>query len=368
VKIPLVDLRAQYASMAKDIDAALHRVVDRCEFILGPEVQAFEQEWAAYCEAIHAVGLSNGTDALRLALLALDVRPGSEVLTVANTFFATGEAIATVGARPVFVDTDPRTQTMDPNRLAAAITPRTRAILPVHLYGQPAEMEPILGVAAEHGLPVIEDAAQAHGARYGGRPAGTLGAIGCFSFYPGKNLGAYGDAGAVVTNDAHLAETVRLLRDHGRRTKYVHTHIAYSCRMDGMQAAILRAKLPYLERWNKRRRQLVALYRELLDEEPSIYYIEQGKNLVSAHHLMVVEVEDRDEVQKRLVSRGIGAGVHYPVPLHLQPAFGPLGYKEGQLPVTEASCRRVLSLPLYPELTDEQVRFTVRQLRLALAG
>ena len=366
MKIPLVDLHAQYAAIGAEIDAAIRRVLGHCEFILGSEVRAFEQEWAAYCGVEHAVGLSNGTDAIRLALLALGVQPGDEVITVANTFFATAEAVASMGARPVFVDVEPRTHNLDPARLAQAVTARTRAVLPVHLYGRPAEMDAISSVAADHGIPVIEDAAQAHGALYNGRRVGGLSRIACFSFYPGKNLGAYGDAGAVTTNDAELAARVRSLRDHGRASKYVHDEVAFSCRMDGLQAAVLRAKLPFLEGWNERRRSLVALYRELLDEEPAICYTDGGKNQVSVHHLMVVEVDNRDEIQRRMNQQGIGVGVHYPVPLHLQPAFAHLGGAPGQLPVAEAACRRVLSLPLYPEMTEEQVRFTVRQLRLAL--
>jgi dTDP-4-amino-4,6-dideoxygalactose transaminase len=368
VKIPLVDLHAQYQSIAGQIDGAMHRVVESGAFILGPEVEAFEHEWATYCGSRHAVGVSNCTDALRLALLALDIGPGDEVITVSNTFFATGEAIATTGARPIFVDTDPRTQTLDPTKLAPAITSRTKAVLPVHLYGQVADMESILQVADEHGLPVIEDAAQAHGARFGNRKAGSLGKIGCFSFYPGKNLGAYGDAGALVTDDAAVAAKLRLLRDHGRTSKYVHTHVAYSCRMDGLQAAVLRTKLPHLDRWNERRRELANLYRERLEEDSRVTCIEQAKNQVSACHLMVIEIDRREEVRKQMAAEGIGVGVHYPVPLHLQPAFEPLGLQVRTVACTEASCNRVLSLPLYPELTDEQAKFVVQKLREALGS
>lgn len=368
MRIPLVDLRAQYEGIRLEIDEAVTRVLRRGEFILGEEVLAFEREWAAWCEVDHAVGVSSCTDAIRLALVALGVGPGAEVITVANTFFATAEAIAATGARPVFVDTEPLTQTMDPARLAAALTPLTAAIVVVHLYGQPADMDAIMDIASAHGVPVVEDAAQAHGARYRGRRVGGIGHLGCFSFFPAKNLGAYGDAGAVVTNDTGAAARIRRLRDHGRASKHLHVEVGHSCRLDALQAAVLRVKLPHLERWTARRRHLDSLYREALADVPGVDCVGLAPERESAHHLMVVELDGRDRVLQRLQVAGVGAGVHYPVPVHLQPGFAHLGYAERDLPVTERAARRVLSLPLYPEMAVDHVRAVVEQLRLAIAG
>ena len=353
-KIPLVDLKAQYETIKPEVDAAIQGVIDRTGFILGEPIVPFEQAFAAYCSAQHAVGVNSGTSALHLAFVASGIGAGDEVITVPNTFIATTEMLGWMGARPVWVDIDPRTNNMDPNRIEAAITPRTKAILPVHLYGQPADMDPIMAVARRHGLTVIEDAAQAHGACYKGRRVGSLGDIACFSFYPGKNLGAYGDAGAVVTNDAEVAEKIRLLRNHGRKEKYTHDIEGFNYRIDTIQAAVLHAKLPHLEDWTQARRRHVAHYRELL----------AGANLVlpyepeyaeSVYHLFVVRVRERDRVLDALKERGIGAGVHYPVPLHLQPAYAHLGHRAGDFPHAEAAAQEVLSLPLYAEMTDEQV-------------
>lgn len=352
-KIPLVDLKAQYAAIRPAVDSAIQDVVDSTAFIMGPQVKAFEQAFAAYCRAAHCVGVASGTAALELALRAYGIGPGDEVITVAHTFIATAEAISSVGARAVFVDIDPLTYTMDPAALEAAVTPATRAVIPVHIYGQLAAPADIQAVADRRSLIVIEDAAQAHGATWRGRRAGVLGQAACFSFYPGKNLGAYGDAGAVTTDDAAVAERVRLLRNHGRHSKYLHEIKAYGERIDTLQAAILSAKLPYLDQWTAQRRRLAARYSELLaDCEVVLPYVAPESE--PAWHLYVIRTPRRDALLEHLNRHGIGAGVHYPVPLHLQPAYADLGYRRGDLPVTEEVADTCLSLPLYPEMTDAQ--------------
>ncbi len=351
--IPLVDLKAQYRAIQPQIDAAIAQVITNTSFIMGPAVRGFEQQFADFCGVAHCIGVSSGTAALTLALRALGIGPGDEVITTAHTFIATAEAICAVGAQPVFVDIDPVTYTLDPERFAAAITPDTRAVIPVHIYGLPADMDRINSIAETHGLAVIEDAAQAHGATWQGRMAGSLAHLGCFSFYPGKNLGAYGDAGAVTTNDPDLAEQIRSLRNHGRRDKYVHDQVGYGERLDTLQAAILAAKLPYLADWTAARRRLAARYQELLADLDLILPQEaEGAN--SAWHLYVVRTSRRDQVLEQLRRRGVEAGVHYPLPLHLQPAFASLGLGAGDLPVTEAVSATCLSLPLFPEMTDAQ--------------
>jgi dTDP-4-amino-4,6-dideoxygalactose transaminase len=361
-KVPLVDLAAQYAAIRPEIDQAIQAVLDATDFIMGPAVKRFEAAFATYCGAAHCVGVASGTAALELVLRAVGVGPGDEVITVAHTFIATAEAITAVGARPVFVDIDPCTCNMDPARVAAAITSATRAIMPVHIYGQPADMDAIRAVASVHGLTVIEDAAQAHGATWNGVAAGALGAAACFSFYPGKNLGAYGDAGAVVTNDAAIAEQVRLLRNHGRRAKYLHEIKGYGERLDTLQAAVLTAKLPYLPAWTAARRRLAARYDELLADLP----VERPVVSPAADpvwHLYVLRCGQRDALLEHLNRAGIGAGVHYPVPLHLQPAYADLGYQPGDLPVTEFVAATCLSLPIYPEMTDAQQERVVAEIR-----
>ena len=351
--IPLVDLKAQYREIQPEVDASIQRVLDRTGFIMGPEVAAFEADFAGYCAAEHCVGVSSGTSALMLTLLALNVGPGDEVITSAHTFIATAEAISAVGATPVFVDIDSRTYNLDPALLEAAITPATRVILPVHLYGQPAEMPSINAVAAGHGLSVIEDAAQAHGATLNGAVVGTLGDAACFSFYPGKNLGAYGDAGALTTSNCVLAEKVSLLRNHGRRSKYLHEIVGYGERLDTLQAAVLQVKLKHLADWTAARRRLAARYSELLaDSDVVLPFVAEGAD--PAWHLYVIRSDERDALLAFLADRGIGAGVHYPVPLHLQPAYANLGYAIGDLPVTEKVANTCLSLPIYPEMTDAQ--------------
>lgn len=352
-KIPLVDLKAQYAAIRPAVDSAIQAVLESTNFIMGPDVKRFEEAYAAYCGAPHCIGVASGTAALDLALRGLGVGPGDEVITVAHTFIATAEAISAVGARPVFVDIDPCTYNLDPAALEAAVTARTRAVLPVHLYGQPANMDAINASAQRHGLFVVEDAAQAHGAAWNGVRTGMLGDAACFSFYPGKNLGAYGDAGAVVTANAELAERVRLLRNHGRHSKYVHDIEGFGERIDTLQAAVLAAKLPHLEEWTQARRRLAARYTELLAASGLVlpYVAPQAE---AVWHLYVVRSQQRDALLEHLQQQGIGAGIHYPVPLHLQPAYARLGYRQGQLPVTEDAAATCLSLPLYPEMSAAQ--------------
>jgi len=352
--IPLLDLKAQYLSIKADVDAAMQRTIDRSAFIGGDEIRAFESEFADFCDAEAAVGVGNGTDALYLALRALGVGPGDEVVTVAHTFIATAESISLTGARPVFVDIRNDTMLMDPDAVERAITPRTRAIVAVHLYGQPCDMDRILDIAGRHGLKVIEDAAQAHGARWRGRRVGSLGDAACFSFFPGKNLGCYGDGGAVVSRDADLVRRVRMLANHGRIDKYVHQIEGVNSRLDGLQAAVLRVKLRHLDGWNEARRQHAREYLRLLADG--------GVELPAVHpdaepvwHLFVVRVSERDQLFKQLNDGGIAAGIHYPVPLHRQPAYAHLGYEAGSLPVTEQAGARVLSVPLYPELSSKQI-------------
>jgi dTDP-4-amino-4,6-dideoxygalactose transaminase len=354
-RIPMVDLRAQHARIRSEVDAALSRVVESAHFIQGDECGAFEGEFAAYCGASHACGVANGTDALTIALRAYGVGPGDEVITVANTFIGTGEAILLNGAKPVFVDVDAGTFTMDPALVERAITPRTRLILPVHLYGHPADMDAIGAIAARHGLPVLEDAAQAHGARAGGRRAGSLGHAACFSFYPAKNLGAYGDAGMVVSSDGAFIERVREIANHGGQRRYEHDVLGTNSRLDTLQAAVLRVKLRHLDAWNSERRALVAAYDEALADAAPVMRPRERPGTESAWHLYTVRVGDRDALRADLEQQGIATAVHYPKPIHLQPALSTLGGRPGDLPISEQLCREVLSLPLYPELPRSAV-------------
>jgi dTDP-4-amino-4,6-dideoxygalactose transaminase len=350
----LVDLKAQYDSIHDEIDAAIRDVIERSAFIRSADVRSFESEFAAYCEVADCVGVGNGTDALYLALRAFGIGAGDEVITVAHTFIATAEAITATGARPRFVDVLPDTLLMNPEELAAAITPHTRAVIPVHLYGQPCDMTAIMAVARRHGLKVIEDAAQAHGARWRNRRVGSLGDAACFSFYPGKNLGAYGDGGAVVSNDVDLIRRVRMFANHGRLEKYAHELPGINSRLDGLQSAILRVKLRHLDHWNMARRRHAAEYLKILFHA-GIGLPVTHPDAESVWHLFVVSVLERDRMQRRLKDRGIETGVHYPIPLHLQPAYKPLGISAGTLPVTELAAQRVLSLPMYAELTQRQM-------------
>ena len=353
--IPYVDLKAQYRSIKHEIDAAVIRVLESTQFVLGEEVAAFEREFAGYCQASEAVAANSGTSALHLALLAAGIGTGDEVITVPFTFVATVSAIGYTDAKPVFVDIEPDYFTMDPSKIEAAITPRTRAIMPVHLYGQPADMDPILEIARRRGLTVIEDSAQAHGAEYHGRRCGSLAEIAGFSFYPGKNLGAYGEGGAVTTTRADVAATCRTLRDWGQEKRYEHRVKGFNYRMDGIQGAILRVKLRHLEAWTEQRRQVAQWYAEALDPE-SVRIPKARPGCRHVHHVYAVRSDDRDKLRDELGKQGIQTGIHYPIPVHLQPAHADLGYHAGDFPVAEAVARDVLSLPIFPEMTREQVQ------------
>jgi dTDP-4-amino-4,6-dideoxygalactose transaminase len=353
--IQMADLNAQYRALKNEIDPAVSRVLACSQFILGPEVRAFEEEFARYQQAAEAIGVNSGTSALHLALLAIGIQPGDEVITVPFTFIATTAAIGYAGATPVFVDIDPVTFNMDVERIEAAITPRTRAILPVHLYGLPADMDPILEIARRRNLAVIEDAAQAHGAEYKGRRVGAIGDIGCFSFYPTKNLGASGEGGAVVTNNPEYARAVRLLRDWGAEKKYVHGMKAYNYRLEGMQAAILRVKLRHLDAWTETRRRFAGIYDEYLNGVAATPQCSPDRRHV--YHAYTIRTAGRDHLQAELLRQGIQTGVHYPIPIHLQPAWADLGHRAGDFPVAERAAQEVLSLPVHPELTESQVKF-----------
>jgi len=353
VRVPFLDLRAQYHSIKAEVDAAVAHVLESSQFVLGEEVAAFEREFALLTGAAEGVAVNSGTSALHLALLAAGIGPGDEVITVPHTFVATVAAIRYTGARAVFVDIDPTSFNMDPALLEAAITARTRAIVPVHLYGQPADMYPILATARRHGLLVIEDACQAHGASYRGRPVGSLGDLACFSFYPGKNLGAYGEGGIVVTSKAEFARTIRMLRDWGQDRRYHHVLPGYNYRMEGMQGAILRVKLRHLERWTEARRAHAARYRTLLSDTALALPAEMPDSR-HVYHIFAVRTREREALIGRLAERGIQTGIHYPVPVHLQPAYE--AGAEGSFPHAESAAREVLSLPLYPEMTEEHLQ------------
>jgi dTDP-4-amino-4,6-dideoxygalactose transaminase len=352
MKIPFVDLKALHKPISADLAKAISRVMENTAFIQGAEVKAFEDAFASYLGVRHCVAVNSGTAALHLALLGLGIGPGDEVITVSHTFIATSEAISAVGARPVFVDVDPVTYTMDPAKVEAAITSRTKAILPVHLYGYPAEMDALLDIAKRHNLKLVEDACQAHGASYKGRMAGTMGAAGCFSFYPGKNLGACGEGGAMVTNDESLAKKVRMLREHGSVQKYVHVLPGYNFRLEGIQGAVLAVKLPHLDGWNDRRRAIAKRYNERLAGQGLVLPKEES-HARHVYHLYVIQAEDREALRNHLAERGIETGLHYPIPLHQQEAYASLGYRTGDFPVTEQATQRILSLPMYPDMSLE---------------
>lgn len=351
--IPFVDLKAQYESIKGEVQTAIHRVLDSCQYTLGSEVAAFEEEFADYCETEHGIGVNTGTSALHLALLAAGVGRGDEVITVPFTFVATVSAIDYTGATPVFVDIDPTTFTMDTRAIEAAITERTKAILPVHLYGQPADMDPILEIAKRHGLVVIEDAAQAHGARYKGRRVGSLGDMGCFSFYPGKNLGAYGEGGMVVTRNPSYTKTLRMLRDWGAEKKYHHEIKGFNFRLESIQGAVLRVKLRHLEAWTQARRAVAARYSSLL-KGSGIVTPQEMPYSRHVYHIYAIRTPHRQSWQEALHAQGIQTGIHYPTPVHLLPAFADLGYQAGQFPHAEQAAREVLSLPMFPELSTAQ--------------
>jgi dTDP-4-amino-4,6-dideoxygalactose transaminase len=357
-KVKFVDLSRQYRSIKAEVSAAIAGVLERSDFILGDDVTQFEHEFAEYCQAEAAVGVDNGTSALELALRALGIGPGDEVLVPVNTFMASASAVSFTGATPVFVDCDRATYNIDISKIEQHITPRTRAIMPVHLYGQPADLDPILAIALKHHLYVVEDACQAHGARYKGHRVGSIGHVGAFSFYPGKNLGGYGDGGAVVTNDLEVAERLKILRNCGQREKYNHVALAYNRRLDTLQAAILRVKLRYLDQWNSLRRHWALMYSQLLEHEnvitpTALPYVEP------IYHLYVIRAFERSTLQAYMAGQGFAAGIHYPVPIHLQPAYRDLHYKPGDFPVAEGYASVLLSLPIFAELEYEEVEAVV---------
>lgn len=352
--IPFLDLSAQYASIKQEVGEAMDRVIQASDFILGTELELFEAEFAAFCGAKHCVGVDSGLSALELVLRAWGIGPGDEVITAANTYIATALAISSTGATPVLVDVDPRSNNIDPDAVSAAITPRTRAIIPVHLYGLPADMDAINEIAARHDLAVLEDACQAHGARYKGIRTGALAHAAAFSFYPGKNLGAYGDGGGIVTNDAALAAQLRSMRNYGQKTKYVHLNKGSNRRLDTLQAAVLRVKLRYLDAWNAARDRHARSYHELLSGS-SLALPHRFERIESSWHLYVVRSPFRDEMKQHLGAHGITAGMHYPVPIHLQAAYADAGYRKGDFPVTERLSEEGLSLPMYAELDRESL-------------
>lgn len=362
MKVPYLDLKAQYEPIRGEIADAIQQVLDKTAFAGGPFVAQFEKEFAAFCGTQFATGVGSGTDALWAALLGLGIGPGDEVITVPDTFIATAEAISWVGAKPVFVDVDPATYNMDPSKLEAAISPKTRAIIPVHLFGQMADMDPIMEIARKRKLFVIEDASQAHGAEYKGKKAGSIGDAGCFSFYPGKNLGAYGEAGAVVTSNEDLDKKMRMLRDHGQAKKYYHSLIGWNARMDGIQGAVLSVKLKHLSAWNEGRRRNAAIYDELLKGVKGVTIPKQAKYARHVYHIYAIRVSDRDRLIASLVEKDIHCGIHYPISVHLLDAYKSLNLVKGSFPVAEKSASEFVSLPMFPELTIEQIRFVAEGL------
>jgi len=368
MNIPFLDLKAQYRTIKDEIHAAIGEVMENTAFAGGPFVAKFEKDFASFCGCKHAVGVGNGTDALWLSLIALGIGPGDEVVTVPNTFIATAEAISWCGAKPVFADIDERTNNMNPASLRTAITRKTKAIIPVHLFGQTADMDPILDVAREKGLPVVEDAAQAHGAEYKGRKAGTMGATGCFSFYPGKNLGAYGEAGAVVTNDDALAEKMRMFRDHGQAKKYYHGMVGWNARMDGIQGAVLGVKLKYLAGWNDARRRHAAAYTEQLSSLNEVLKPREEAYARHVYHIYAIRVKERDRLMAALAEKGIGCNIHYPVPIHLQEAYRFLNLGPGSFPIAEKCASEYLSLPMFAELTPDQIAYVSDRIRAFYQG
>jgi len=368
IKVPFLDLWSQHLPLMSEFSQAIHEVIESSAFAGGRFVAAFEEDFAAYCEVPYAIGVGSGTEALWLSLLACGVGSGDEVITVPSTFMATAEAITYCGARPVFVDVDEQTYTMNPDALKPALTAKTKAIIPVHLFGQPSDMDPIVEFGRKHGLYVIEDACQAHGATYKGKRVGSFGDTACFSFYPGKNLGAFGEAGAVVTSNAELDEKIKVLRDHGQQRKYFHSVIGWNCRMDGIQAAVLRIKLRQLEAANQRRRNHAAQYDAGLREFDGVVTPVQASYARHVYHIYAIRVSDRDETIKFLADQGIATGVHYPVPVHLQEAYQILGYVPGAFPIAESCAAEFLSLPMYPELTPSQVEQVIQGVKETVTG
>ncbi|MGB5157677.1 MAG: DegT/DnrJ/EryC1/StrS family aminotransferase [Desulfobacterales bacterium] len=363
MKVPFLDLKAQYLSIRNEADQAIQQVIDKCAFAGGPFVESFEKAFAPYCQCKEAVGVGSGTDALWIALTALGIGDGDEVITVPASFIATAEAISFSGAKPVFIDVVQSTCNMNPDLIEAAITSRTKAIIPVHLFGQMADMDPIMKIAKKHNLFVIEDACQAHGAEYKGRRAGSIGDAGCFSFYPGKNLGAYGEAGAVVTNNTELAETMRIFRDHGQSKKYYHKMVGWNGRMDGIQGAILEIKLKHLCAWNDARRENALIYKELLDGIDSILLPVETSHTKHVYHIYAIRTESRDELIAHLTGKEISCGIHYPVPIHLQEAYKTMGLTKGIFPVSEKCADEFVSLPMYPELNKDQIEYIAQEIK-----
>jgi dTDP-4-amino-4,6-dideoxygalactose transaminase len=369
MQVPLLDLKAQYATIRTEVRQAIDEVCESQHFILGPHVEDLEKQVAAYSKCAHGIGVSSGTDALLVALMALDIKAGDEVITTPYSFFATAGVIARLGAKPVFVEIDPQTYNINPAGIERAITPRTRAIMPVHLFGQCADMDPILEIARKRNLPVVEDAAQAIGSEYKGRRAGSMGALGCFSFFPSKNLGGFGDGGMVVTNDATLAERVRVLRVHGSKPKYYHNFVGGNFRLDAIQAAILKVKLKYLDGWTQKRQQNAAFYDKALRESgatasgnlqlPAAVWAKSGDKHHHIYNQYVIRTPERDKLQAQLKAANIGSEVYYPVPLHAQKCFASLGYKTGDFPESESAALQTVAIPIYPELSQEQLRYVV---------
>ncbi|HEY3490807.1 MAG TPA: DegT/DnrJ/EryC1/StrS family aminotransferase [Candidatus Deferrimicrobiaceae bacterium] len=367
MKVPFLDLKAQYDTIKEEIAVAIQSVLDKTAFAGGPFVAKFEEEFATFCGTKHALGVGSGTDALWLALAGLGVGAGDEVITVPNTFIATTEAISYRGATPVFVDVDPKTWLMDPAKLESAITPKTKAILPVHLFGQMCDMDPIMAIAKKHNLFVVEDACQAHGATYKGRMAGSIGDAAAFSFYPGKNLGAYGEAGGMVTNNDEVAAKARMLRDHGQAKKYYHSMIGWNMRMDGIQGAILSVKLKHIKQWNEARHRNAKLYDELLAGIPGVVTPSEADYGKAVYHIYAICVKDRDAVIAKLAEKDVHCGIHYPVPLHLQEAYAFLGKGQGSFPVAEKGASEYVSLPMYAELNIEQIQNAVDHFKLIIS-
>ncbi len=363
MKVPFLDLKAQYESIKDEINVAIQKVLDSSAFASGPFVAAFEKEFAEFCKCKYAVGVGSGTEALWLTMLALGIGQGDEVVTVPNTFIATCEAISFCGAKPVFVDIDEQYYTMNPDLIEAVITSKTKAIVPVHLFGQMADMDPIMDIAKRYGLYVIEDACQAHGGEYKGKKAGSVGDAGCFSFYPGKNLGAYGEAGAVVTNNEDLNKKIKMMRDHGQSKKYYHDIIGWNARMDGLQGAILNVKLKHLNNWNEARRINARLYKKMLNNTIDIIIPHEASFCKHIYHIYAIQVKNRNKLVSSLRDMNIFCGIHYPVPLHLQSAYSFMGDKKGFFTVGEKTSEEFVSLPMFPELNEEQIFYIVGNIK-----
>ena len=367
MRVPFLDLKIQYASIRDEIAVALQQVLDNTAFAGGPFVEKFEKDFASFCKCGFAMGVGSGTTALWMALSGLGIGQGDEVITTPNTFIATAEAISLCGAKPVFVDIDEQTYDMNLDLLEDAITPKTKAVIPVHLYGQMVDMDRVMRIARAHGLVVVEDACQAHGAEYNGQRAGSIGDAGCFSFYPGKNLGAYGEAGAVVTNDAELAEKIRVLRDHGQTRKYYHSMIGWNARMDGFQGAVLSVKLKHLPAWNDARKRNARLYDELLADADEIITPVEVDRAGHVYHVYAIRTKDRDALINYLAKKNVYCGIHYPMPIHLQNAYSFLGKGKGSFPVAEKCAEQLVSLPMFPELSEEQIEYVVHETKHYIA-